>query len=55
MNRLAEEYPMYDWHSNKGYPTKKHREALRQYGPSPYHRLSYNLMGTTELSLPFEP
>ena len=54
MNRLAEEYPMYDWRSNKGYPTKKHREALRQYGPSPYHRMSYNLLGTSELSLPFD-
>lgn len=54
MNRLAQEYPMYDWHSNKGYPTRKHREALRQYGPSPYHRLSYNLLGTSELSLPFD-
>ena len=53
MNRLAEEYPMYDWHSNKGYPTKKHREALRQYGPSPYHRKSYNLLGSQELSLDF--
>ncbi len=54
MDRLAQEYPMYDWHSNKGYPTCKHREALRQYGPSPYHRLSYNLLGTSELSLPFD-
>lgn len=54
MDRLAQEYPMYDWHSNKGYPTRKHREALRQYGPSPYHRLSYNLLGTSELSLPFD-
>ena len=49
MNRLAEEYPMYDWHSNKGYPTKKHREALRQYGPSPYHRKSFNLVGQLSL------
>lgn len=54
MDCLAQEYPMYDWHSNKGYPTRKHREALRQYGPSPYHRLSYNLLGTSELSLPFD-
>jgi len=54
MDRLAGEYPMYDWLSNKGYPTKKHREALRQYGPSPYHRMSYNLLGSQELELPFE-
>ena len=32
MDKLAEEYPQYDWLSNKGYPTKKHREAIRQYG-----------------------
>lgn len=54
MDRLAGEYPMYDWLSNKGYPTKKHREALRQYGPSPYHRMSYNLLGSQELELPFD-
>ena len=53
MNRLAEEYPQYDWLSNKGYPTKKHREAIRQYGITPYHRKSYNLLGTEELSLDF--
>ena len=54
MNRLAEEYPQYDWLSNKGYPTKKHREAIRQYGTTPYHRMSYNLLGDGQLSLPFE-
>ena len=53
MNRLAEEYPQYDWQKNKGYPTKKHREAIRQYGTTPYHRMSYNLLGDGELSLPF--
>ena len=45
MNRLAEEYPQYDWQSNKGYPTRKHREAIRQHGTTPYHRMSYNLLG----------
>ena len=54
MNQLAAEYPQYDWLSNKGYPTKKHREAIRQYGPSPYHRRSYNLLGDGQLSLQFE-
>ena len=54
MNRLAEEYPQYDWLSNKGYPTKKHREAIRQYGITPYHRKSYNLLGDGQLSLDFE-
>jgi ribonuclease HII len=53
MNRLAEEYPQYDWLSNKGYPTKKHREAIRQYGITPYHRRSYNLLGDGQLSLDF--
>ncbi|MBP3572996.1 MAG: ribonuclease HII [Prevotella sp.] len=55
MNRLAEEYPQYDWRSNKGYPTKKHRQAIREYGVTPYHRLSYNLTGTEELTLDFAP
>ena len=55
MNQLAEEYPQYDWRSNKGYPTKKHREAIRQFGITPYHRKSYNLLGDGQLSLEFEP
>ena len=54
MNTLAKEYPCYDWSSNKGYPTSKHREAIRLHGPSPYHRMSYNLLGSRELELPFE-
>jgi ribonuclease HII len=54
MNRLAEEYPQYDWRSNKGYPTRKHREAIRQYGITPYHRRSYNLLGDTQLSFDFQ-
>ena len=53
MNRLAEEYPQYDWLSNKGYPTRKHREAIRQYGITPYHRKSYNLLGDGQLTLDF--
>ena len=53
MNRLAEEYPQYDWRSNKGYPTKKHREAIRQYGITPYHRKSYNLLGDGQLYFDF--
>ena len=54
MDGLAEEYPQYDWKSNKGYPTKKHREAIRQYGVTPYHRMSYNLLGDGQLDSPFE-
>jgi ribonuclease HII len=53
MNELAKEYPQYDWLSNKGYPTRKHREAIRQYGITPYHRKSYNLLGDGQLSLDF--
>lgn len=54
MNAIAEEYPYYDWQSNKGYPTKKHREGIRLHGISPYHRKSYNLLGTGELELNFK-
>ena len=53
MNELAKEYPQYDWFSNKGYPTKKHREAIKQFGITPYHRKSYNLLGDGQLSLDF--
>ena len=42
MMRLHEEYPHYNWKSNKGYPTRDHRLAIREYGLSPYHRLSFN-------------
>lgn len=53
MNKLAEEFPQYDWLSNKGYPTKKHREAIKQFGITPYHRKSYNLLGDGQLSIDF--
>lgn len=53
MDSLANEYPYYDWQKNKGYPTKAHREGIRDHGPSPYHRMSYNLMGATQLELNF--
>ena len=51
MLRLHEEYPMYHWDSNKGYPVKAHREAIRQYGTTPYHRMTYNLLGDGQLQL----
>lgn len=44
MLRLHNEYPHYGWHSNKGYPTEVHREAIRQNGVTPYHRLSFRLL-----------
>lgn len=53
MNRLAAEYPAYDWKKNKGYPTKKHREAIKTYGTTPYHRMSFNLLGDGQLSFDF--
>lgn len=43
MLKIAEEYPLYDWKNNKGYPTQKHRDAVCRYGATPYHRLSFNL------------
>lgn len=51
MDKLAEEYPHYDWLGNKGYPTKKHREAIKIHGITPYHRKSFNLLGDGQLSL----
>lgn len=53
MLSLAEEYPQYDWQSNMGYPTKKHRQAIREHGITPYHRKSYNLLGDGQLSFNF--
>lgn len=43
MLKIAEEYPLYDWKNNKGYPTQKHRDAVSKYGVTPYHRLTFNL------------
>lgn len=43
MLRLHDEYPMYGWDKNKGYPTQEHYEALKKYGVTPYHRLTFNL------------
>ena len=44
MNVIHEEFPMYNWKQNKGYPTKEHREAIRKYGVTKYHRLSFKLL-----------
>jgi ribonuclease HII len=44
MNRIHEEFPMYNWKKNKGYPTKEHREAIRKYGVTKYHRMSFRLL-----------
>lgn len=55
MCRLHDEYPQYDWKGNKGYPTKKHRAAIEQYGTTPYHRMTFRLLDTQQtLNFDFE-
>ena len=49
MMKLHGEFPQYGWNKNKAYPTIKHRQAIKQYGVSPYHRLSYKLLNNTDL------
>ena len=44
MVALHERYPVYSWNVNKGYPTKAHRRAIAEYGPSPYHRMTFRLL-----------
>ena len=52
MEKLALEYPCYDWQKNKGYPTVKHRKAIAEFGVSPYHRKSFQLLpATAQISL----
>lgn len=46
MMHLHRQYPMYHWDRNKGYPTPAHREAIAQYGPSPFHRMTFRLLDT---------
>jgi ribonuclease HII len=49
MNKIHEEFPMYNWKKNKGYPTVEHREAIKKYGITKYHRLSFRLIPEKEL------
>lgn len=44
MNTIHKEFPMYNWKQNKGYPTMEHREAIRKYGTTKYHRMSFRLL-----------
>ena len=44
MNQIHEEFPMYNWKQNKGYPTLEHREAIKKYGITKYHRKSFRLL-----------
>jgi ribonuclease HII len=52
MDKIHEEFPMYNWKRNKGYPTKEHREAIKKYGACKYHRMSFRLL-PEQLSLKF--
>jgi ribonuclease HII len=51
MQELHLQFPMYDWRNNKGYPTEKHRDAIKEYGPTPFHRQSFTLLAPEQLSL----
>lgn len=53
MDQIHEEFPMYNWKKNKGYPTKEHRDAIRKYGTTKYHRMSFRLL-PDQLELNFE-
>lgn len=53
MLKIHQEYPQYHWDSNKGYPAPIHREAIRKYGTTPYHRLTFQLLPPTQLELEF--
>ncbi len=53
MAELHKEYPHYGWDRNAGYPTKEHREGIRLHGTTPYHRMSFNLLGDGQLTLDF--
>ena len=51
MEKIHEEFPMYNWKQNKGYPTKEHREAIRKYGTTKYHRMSFRLLPEEQFKL----
>lgn len=53
MLKLHEEYPYYGWDHNKGYPVKAHRDGIRLHGTTPYHRMTYNLLGNKQLTIDF--
>jgi len=54
MLRLHEEYPAYHWNRNKGYPAPAHRQAIREHGTTPYHRMTFNLLGSPQLEFDFD-
>lgn len=53
MKELHEQFPFYGWNRNAGYPTREHREAIREHGITPYHRKTFNLLGDGQLELEF--
>ena len=54
MLAISKEFPQYDWQKNKGYPTPKHRAAIREFGATPHHRMTFNLLGEDpQLTLEF--
>jgi ribonuclease HII len=55
MLRIHEEFPQYHWDKNKGYPAPAHRQAIREYGTTPYHRMTFNLLGSPQLEFDFGP
>jgi ribonuclease HII len=54
MQKLHAEFPVYDWDRNKAYPTPKHRSAIRAHSTTPYHRMSYDLLGDKKALLAIE-
>ncbi len=48
MNQLALEYPEYHWQKNKGYPTIAHRKAIKEFGVTPFHRMSFRLLAKSD-------
>ena len=54
MKQLHKEYPAYHWDQNKGYPAPAHRQAIRLHGTTPYHRLTFNLLGSPQLEFNFD-
>jgi ribonuclease HII len=53
MMQIHEQYPQYAWDSNKGYPSAAHRQAIREHGTTPYHRLTFNLLGSAQMEFDF--
>jgi len=52
MEKLHEEFPFYDWHKNKGYPTKFHKKAIAKHGTTPHHRMTFNMSEQLKISFP---